>query len=200
MAGKPRTDFLNTGSGDRRLFFKDTIGRLARALARRAERRVAPHRPLRPPGALPEVAFLAACTRCGDCMDVCPVSAIHKAGTSMGLAAGTPVIDPDIQPCVACEEIACAASCPTEALTVPEGGWESFSFGRIELDPNRCVAFDGVECGVCARSCPIGDRALALDTGGRPVIKPEGCVGCGVCVRACVTTPSSLAVHYGDNG
>jgi len=38
----------------------------------------------------------------------------------------------------------------------------------------------------------VGEKALALDSGGRPVIRPEGCVGCGVCVTACVTSPSSL--------
>jgi len=38
----------------------------------------------------------------------------------------------------------------------------------------------------------VGARALVMDAGGRPVLRPEGCVGCGVCVTACVTTPSSL--------
>jgi Fe-S-cluster-containing hydrogenase component 2 len=47
---------------------------------------------------------------------------------------------------------------------------------------------------VCARACPVGPRALALDEEGRPVLKVEGCVGCGVCVRACVTSPSSLTL------
>jgi len=60
--------------------------------------------------------------------------------------------------------------------------------------PERCIAFHEVECGVCARACPVGDRALSLDDRGRPVLKAEGCVGCGVCVRACVTTPPSLTL------
>src|SRR5207253_2749655 len=64
--------------------------------------------------------------------------------------------------------------------------------GVLELDPERCITFQGVSCGVCARACPVGEKALALDSGGRPVIRPEGCVGCGVCVTACVTSPSSL--------
>src|SRR2546425_8141482 len=40
----------------------------------------------------------------------------------------------------------------------------------------RCITFQGAECGVCARACPIGERALALDDRGHPVLKPEGCV------------------------
>ena len=65
----------------------------------------------------------------------------------------------------------------------------------LELDPDRCIVFNDVECGICARVCPVGDAAIALDDRGRPVIRAEGCVGCGVCVRACVTTPSSLSLH-----
>jgi Pyruvate/2-oxoacid:ferredoxin oxidoreductase delta subunit len=45
----------------------------------------------------------------------------------------------------------------------------------------------------------VGERALALDDAGRPVIKFEGCVGCGVCVRACVTTPSSLNLRMEES-
>ena len=66
---------------------------------------------------------------------------------------------------------------------------------ELELEPERCIAFQGIECGVCARACPLGEKALALDAEGRPVIKREGCVGCGVCVRACTSTPVSLILH-----
>ena len=67
--------------------------------------------------------------------------------------------------------------------------------GQLELVPERCIAFQSVECGVCARVCPLGEQAIGLDDAGRPVLYAEGCVGCGVCVRACVTTPSSLRLH-----
>src|SRR5256714_5815690 len=76
---------------DRRAFFQDTFGRLLHRVVERAEKRVAPKRWFRPPGAAPEVAFVAACTRCGDCIDVCPVHAILKTPASGGgFAAGTP--------------------------------------------------------------------------------------------------------------
>src|SRR6266508_5339607 len=90
---------------DRRTFFQDTLGRLLREVAERTEQRVAPRRWFRPPGAAPEVAFVAACTRCGDCIDVCPVHAIIKAPASAGLAAGTPYLDPAMQACVACPDM-----------------------------------------------------------------------------------------------
>lgn len=151
---------------------------------------------LRPPGALQEIAFLAACTRCGECMPVCPVNAIVKVPAHAGLAAGTPKIEPRVQACIMCEDMPCAAACPTPALTIPEDGWTGYRMATLELDPDRCIAFRGSECGLCAPACPVGEEAIAIDEGGRPVLRPEGCVGCGMCVRACVTTPSSLILHY----
>lgn len=165
-------------------------------VARHAERRVVQTRYMRPPGALGELAFLAACTRCGDCFDPCPVKAIVKVPTSGGLAAGTPMINARLQACIVCDDMPCAAACPTDALSVPETGWHGLHMATLELNSDRCIAFDGTECGVCAEACPVGEAALGLDDGGRPIIRAEGCVGCGVCVRACVTSPSSLQLHY----
>ena len=155
--------------------------------------RYAPRRHFRPPGAIAEPAFLAACTRCGYCIEACPVDAIVSAAASAGLAAATPIIEPLVQPCIACEGMFCATVCPTGALVPPPGGWAGEKLGRLELDAARCIAFQGIECGVCARVCPVGATALDLDAAGRPVIGAD-CVGCGICVRACVTTPSSFTL------
>ena len=183
---------MDTRASDRRGFFRETFGRLLQEVTARTEQRVAPRRHFRPPGAAAELAFLASCTRCGDCIDVCPVHAIIKAPPGAGLAAGTPIIDPAIQACVACADMPCAHACETGALVSPADGWANVHLGVLDLDPERCITFHGVPCGVCARACPVGEQALALDAGGHPVLKPEGCVGCGVCVTACVTSPSSL--------
>lgn len=181
-------------AGNRRTFFRDAFGRLAREVARRAADRVVLRRWFRPPGAAPEIAFLASCTRCGACVDVCPAHAIRRAPANAGLAAGTPILEPSIQACVVCVDIPCARACPTSALVLPPDGWDGVHLGVLSLDVDRCITFHGASCGVCARSCPVGERALAMDRGGHPVLKPEGCVGCGVCVTACVTMPSSLSL------
>jgi MauM/NapG family ferredoxin protein len=186
---------VDARASDRRGFFRDAVGRLLREVTARTERRVAPRRHFRPPGAAEEIAFLALCTRCGDCIAACPVQAIIKAPPAAGLGAGTPIIDPGLQACVVCADMPCAHACPTGALVAPSTGWEGLHLGVLELDPERCITFQGVSCGVCARACPVGERALALDAGGRPVIRPEGCVGCGVCVTVCVTSPSSLTLR-----
>ncbi|MBI1723270.1 MAG: 4Fe-4S dicluster domain-containing protein [Gemmatimonadetes bacterium] len=179
------------GSYSRRGFLGETLKLIAREAAELLADRVAPRRYFRPPGALPEPAFLAACTRCGYCVEACPVDAIMPAPPNAGLAAGTPAIEPMQQPCIACEGMFCATVCPTGALVPPADGWAHEKMGDLALDAERCIAFQGIECGVCARVCPVGPEALDLDQQGRPVIK-DGCVGCGVCARACVTSPSSL--------
>jgi MauM/NapG family ferredoxin protein len=195
MASRTESGFLTGDGGDRRKFLRATLGRAVEAAERRTEKRVVPQRYFRPPGALQEVAFIAACTRCNDCIEVCPPRAIFNAPTGAGLAAGTPVIDPATQPCTVCPDMPCANVCPTDALTTPEQYWDGYKLAELELVPERCIVFNDVECGVCARVCPVGEHAIGLDSAGRPVIRAEGCVGCGVCVRACVTTPPSLVLH-----
>jgi ferredoxin-type protein NapG len=177
----------------RRGFISEALRVVAREAAGLLAERVAPRRHFRPPGALPEAGFLAACTRCGYCIEACPVGAIQQAPPSAGLAAGTPIIDPASQPCIACEGMFCATVCPTTALIPPADGWAQEKLGDLALDTARCIVFQGIECGVCVRACPVGPAAMELDARGRPVIL-SGCVGCGVCVRACVTSPSSLVL------
>lgn len=185
------------GSFSRRGFLSEALKFVAKEAGSLLAEQVAPRRHFRPPGALPEPAFLAACTRCGYCVEACPADAIVTAPTGAGLAAGTPVIEPLSQPCIACEGMFCAGVCPTGALVPPADGWAHERLGSLTLDTDRCITFQNIPCGVCARVCPIGAEALDLDAWGRPVIK-DGCVGCGVCVRACVTSPSSLVLTIGD--
>lgn len=183
------------GSGDRRDLLRQATDKWLGSLVEQAEEKFVRRRFTRPPGAIPEVAFLAACTRCGACSDACPPKAIRVAPSSEGFAAGTPHLEVTLQPCVACADMPCATSCPTGALVVPERKWQGYKLHVVELVPERCVTFSGVSCGACAEACPVGATALAMDADGHPVLKAEGCVGCGVCVRACITSPSSFTLH-----
>lgn len=142
------------------------------------------------------MAFLAACTRCGGCAEACPPRAIRTVPADGGLAAGTPYLDPALQPCTVCPDMPCARACPTGALTPPAAGWEGYRLAALEFVPERCVTYDGLACGVCASACPRGERALVIDELGHPVLRAEGCVGCGACVRACITSPSSFVLGH----
>jgi MauM/NapG family ferredoxin protein len=149
---------------------------------------------VRPPGALPEASFVAACTRCGDCVTACPVGAIFTLGSDAGLASGTPVLEPAVTACLMCEDMPCASACPTDALAVPEEGWREVRMAVAEIDSTRCIAYRDVSCGVCSRVCPAGEEAIVLDARGRPRLL-AGYTGCGLCVTACVTAPSSISVQ-----
>ena len=77
---------------------------------------------LRPPGALKdrleEQAFLAACIKCGQCVQVCPVEAIQLADLLDGVGVGVPYVDARAQACdFSCDGLQCVLACPTGALT-----------------------------------------------------------------------------------
>ncbi len=181
--------------GGRRQFFRDSVGRWLERALEATEERVVQQRWTRPPGALPEVAFLAACTRCGDCVAACPPKVILTVATSGGLAAGTPYLDVRRSPCIACPDMPCARACPTDALAVPPDGWDGYRLGALEFLPERCVTFRGQPCRACADACPVGERALIMDPDGHPVLRQEGCVACGSCIRACISVPPSYEFH-----
>jgi len=73
---------------------------------------------LRPPGALDEEDFLASCIKCGQCLQVCPVSAIRLGDIDEGYGIGVPFIAAREQACdFSCEGVQCVSACPTGALT-----------------------------------------------------------------------------------
>lgn len=183
---------------DRRAFFSQGLRRVLGKAVDVVSAKVEEAGHIRPPGAIPEAAFLAACTRCGACETACPVRAIRPLPTSAGLAAGTPALRVELQACVMCEDMPCAAVCPTPALEVPADGWRSVRLTTLRIDSAQCIAHRDVECGVCVRVCPAGSEALRLDATGRPVLGPA-CTGCGSCINGCVTSPSSITLRLSEN-
>lgn len=139
---------------------------------------------LRPPGALPEPAFLDACHRCGRCVEACPVEAIALIGS--GPAAGTPHIDASQTACALCDGLACARACPSGAL-LPVASKAAVRMGTALIDPGRCTAYRGLPCRICVEVCPV-PGVLRLAKGQRayvPIAAAEACVGCGTCEQHC---------------
>ena len=104
---------------------------------------------LRPPGALKkpddEQKFLAACIKCGQCVQVCPVQAIELADLDEGFGIGTPYIDARSQACdFSCDGLQCVLACPTGALTheLDYPADARMGFARL-ADPGKCLALQG---------------------------------------------------------
>jgi polyferredoxin len=164
---------------------------------------------LRPPGSLDETDFLSRCIRCGECMKVCPNTAIHPTLEQAGLEGlWTPTLVPRIgycEPsCVLCSEV-----CPTGAIwqiTPKEKGWvvgvgqqsQPIRLGTAFYDRGRCLPWAmATDCIVCEEWCPVSPKAIyveeaqVIDSAGntktlkQPRVDPSRCVGCGACEFAC---------------
>ena len=100
---------------------------------------------LRPPGALDERSFLAACIKCGQCVQVCPVQAIVLADMNEGLGTGVPFIEPRKQARdFSCDALSCVLACPTGALSHDLSAKEEVEAGLARLArPERCLARQG---------------------------------------------------------
>ena len=152
---------------------------------------------LRPPGALPEATFLEKCHRCGNCVKNCPANAIFALQSSDPDLANTPYIDPDEQPCVICDSLACMYVCPSGALEPVYA--EDIKMGLAVFTAETCLRTRDVECSYCVDTCPIGEDAIRLTGDGVVEVVKSGCTGCGVCQYACPTAPKSIVVQLHDS-
>lgn len=138
---------------------------------------------MRPPWALSELPFLEACTKCDECISVCPESIIKKGG------GGFPVVDFSGGECTFCK--ACVESCEYEAFTDPTfaGPW---SHTAVVLA--CCLPRKGIACQSCQDSCEVGAISFTPRLGGPslPDIDTDTCTGCGACFAVC---PSS-AINF----
>ncbi|WP_428610497.1 4Fe-4S binding protein [Sedimenticola sp.] len=104
---------------------------------------------VRPPGALKtpdnEREFLSSCIKCGQCVQVCPVSAIKLAELDKGVGVGVPFIEPRDQACdFSCDGLQCVLACPTGALTHELDYPADSRMGFARLDqPRKCLAIQG---------------------------------------------------------
>ncbi len=99
----------------------------------------------RPPGALLEDEFLAACIKCGQCVQVCPVEAIKLADITDGVGGGTPWIEPRRQACdFSCDGLQCVLACPTGALIHEINYPHEAKMAKAKLvRPDLCLAVRG---------------------------------------------------------
>ncbi len=130
---------------------------------------------IRPPWALPDLEFSNRCTRCSDCIRICPEGIIRSG------SGGFPEVDFQQRGCTLCRD--CATACTARALD-PERDppWRL----RVEIR-DTCLAQRRVLCRSCGDACDERAIRFALQVGGiaRPRIDGDRCTGCGFCVGVC---------------
>lgn len=155
---------------------------------------------LRPPGSLPEKDFLELCTRCDECVKVCPTNTLQPALFEAGVEGMfTPIVVPRIaecrEKCAACSEV-----CPTGAIQPfrfedknPRLTDTPLLVGVATIDRNTCRAwYKNQKCSVCDEQCPYDAIASPVVDGmQRPFVMEQFCTGCGSCERECPIEPAA---------
>lgn len=160
---------------------------------------------IRPPGALPEEEFLAACTRCGLCVRDCPYDILSLADVGDDVQTGTPYFTARTGPCEMCEDIPCVPVCPTGALDHSLTDINQSRMGlAVVVDQEACIAFQGLRCEVCFNVCPIRGDAITLEyrhneRSGKhalfiPIVHSKACTGCGLCEKACILEEAAIKI------
>jgi len=160
---------------------------------------------IRPPGALPEDAFLDRCIRCAECMKVCPTNGLQPTFLEAGVEGiGTPILVPRVGYCeYVC--VSCTRVCPTGAITeLTEEEKKKVKIGVARIDRNRCIPWSEYEdCLVCEEQCPVATKAIKFEIRDVvtfngdirrlkfPVVLKDKCIGCGICENKCPIKPTA---------
>jgi polyferredoxin len=169
---------------------------------------------LRPPGVLdvnPDSVALTKCTRCSECIRVCPTNGLQPAVLDAGVEGlGSPVLIPRLGYCdYSCN--ACGQACPVQAIPPLDLEQKRLQvIGKAYIDENRCIAWsDHIPCIVCEEMCPVPRKAIQLEDA--DVWGPDGtrvqlqlphvlrdlCIGCGICEYKCPVAGDAAIRIYG---
>lgn len=162
---------------------------------------------LRPPGALKsllnEQELFAACIKCGQCVQVCPVEAVVLADIEDGVGVGVPYIDARAQACdFSCDGLQCVLACPTGALThdINYPAESRMGFARVAR-PDACLAMRGEGFKGVARGESYEGKLRYADIdrwNPIPVSEyPYDLELCDLCVRQC---PIEMRIAQCDAG
>jgi MauM/NapG family ferredoxin protein len=166
-----------------------------RGLASRPARK----RPIRPPGAVAEDAFLAACTRCGACIGACPTGGLQPAFLEAGFEGmWTPMLVGRLGGCES-ECNLCGKVCNTQAIRhLPLEAKKRVKMGKAVIDHDLCLVWkEERTCYLCDEVCPYDAIAFTQPQGStmeKPAVDPAKCTGCGLCEWKCPVEPPAIYV------
>lgn len=180
---------LILGTAAARAAGKTVDGGLAGIVDKKAPSRATP---IVPPGAVSLRHLGDHCTGCQLCVAVCPNDVLRPRGLMKPESSyERGYCRPE---CVKCSEV-----CPAGAiLKISVADKSSIQIGHAVWNGKNCVPLtDGVECGNCARHCPVAAISMVPSVAGDdsspkiPVVDEERCIGCGACENLCPARPLS---------
>ncbi|NPD82187.1 4Fe-4S dicluster domain-containing protein [Prevotella sp. PINT] len=161
--------------------------------------------PIVPPGAISLRHLTNHCTGCQLCVAACPNGVLRPSSD----------LDTLMQPRSSYERGYCRPECTKCSEVCPAGAIikldraekSSVQIGHAVWVKDNCVPLtDGVECGNCARHCPVGAIQMVPsdkdnpDSPKVPVVNDERCIGCGACENLCPARPfSAIYVEGHEN-
>jgi polyferredoxin len=168
---------------------------------------------VRPPGVREtnaDVVAFTKCTRCNECVRVCPTGGLQPSVFEAGLEGlGAPVLVPRLGYCdYSCN--ACGQACPVQAIPpLPLDEKRTQVIGQAYINQNRCIPWsEHTPCLVCEEMCPVSKKAIQLETvtawgpdGTQltvqlPHVLRDLCIGCGICEYKCpVSGEAAIRVY-----
>ena len=152
--------------------------------------------PLTPPGSVSAKHFAQHCTACQLCVAKCPNGVLRPSSDPMHL----------MQPEMSFERGACRPECVVCSTVCPTGAIKPITVEQksstvvghaVWVKDNCLILKDGVNCGNCARHCPVGAIMMVAsdpndDTSPMiPAVNTAMCIGCGTCEYVCPSRPFS---------
>lgn len=178
----------DAGNVPRRIFLGVCGGAATAALVNRLALAEA-NLPLRPPGAVDELAMRAVCVRCGSCVRACPEAILHPDLSPPDVSGLLlPVVRFKTGHCL--DDCArCGEACPTGAIAcLPIAEKNERKIGLAIVDQEACLLSLEIECGICAAVCKRGAviEAFSRDSYTASIrINADQCNGCGACLPVC---------------
>jgi ferredoxin len=160
------------------------------------------NRLIRPPGAIPEPEFQAACIRCSQCMKICPTNTLQPCLIESGFGGiWSPRLDTRL---AACDQTCalCGTVCPTGAIRkLPLEEKKHAKLGTAAIDTGRCLVWAQDRlCLICDEQCPYNAIVFKWkDSSRKPFVVDTKCNGCGFCEKACPVQGRS-AIEVSQHG
>ena len=162
------------------------------------QEKVAPERqtPITPPGSWSANNMARRCTGCQLCVSECPNQVLRPSAGLMTIMQ--PVMSYERGYCRP-ECTRCADVCPTGAIQpIEREEKQSIQIGHAVVISKNCIPLrDGVDCGNCARHCPVqAIEMVPSDPDDEtsvpiPAVNEQKCIGCGACENLCPARPFS---------